>query len=579
MKYSQSVSAFAALAMSAVTVLAQTTPDYSIPPDLAELLVRGDARVIVVGDSISTNTGGDYLERNHSPWIVGIHRRWRPDAWRGIYVPVGSGVPSGYTNLRGVGGSFYDRPDATESSQQMQVDQAWPGAYDGFATEPSALITFDNPSAFQANLPRFEFRLYPASSPGGSLASAAVLARDQLVVRHLVFAPPGVLTVPSIDLEIRRDQGSLLRLAPTQMLPTSQSGWATLDFDASNLRQLGFDALTQTLAIRPRVAGTPAAGAVYGSDGVLFLDPDQPGMLVASIAQGGWTNDDHLRTTGSGRGYSDDGLRAKLLALGCADPGSTPVIVIATGTNVGARESAGGLTTTVYRDNVAAILARVRAELAAINAGEPYTLLVAMYSWGFPPNEFVTSRADRLWELAQADPRAGFVNLPALTGFRGGTFESTWYFRQPEAFTTAVPAAGAIPVDDASDFPASGQFWATDGAGRWYGSYASRTASELSGVVGMPASLPVGAKILATTNADLHLSRVGAEVVAQAVWDAVTDSLPPCIADWDGSGGVDGDDIPAFFTDWQRGEADPDGSGGVDGDDIVFFFTRWQAGC
>ena len=52
-----------------------------------------------------------------------------------------------------------------------------------------------------------------------------------------------------------------------------------------------------------------------------------------------------------------------------------------------------------------------------------------------------------------------------------------------------------------------------------------------------------------------------------------------CPADWDESGGVDGDDIAAFITDWQSGNADIDGSGGTDGDDITFFFSRWQAGC
>ncbi len=54
---------------------------------------------------------------------------------------------------------------------------------------------------------------------------------------------------------------------------------------------------------------------------------------------------------------------------------------------------------------------------------------------------------------------------------------------------------------------------------------------------------------------------------------------PVCPADWDGSGGIDGDDIGAFFVDWQAGTADIDGSGGVDGDDITIFFDHWQAGC
>ncbi len=55
---------------------------------------------------------------------------------------------------------------------------------------------------------------------------------------------------------------------------------------------------------------------------------------------------------------------------------------------------------------------------------------------------------------------------------------------------------------------------------------------------------------------------------------------PACAADYDQSGGVDGDDITAFFNDWQAGApcGDVDGSGGVDGDDIPFFFDRWQAG-
>ncbi len=59
----------------------------------------------------------------------------------------------------------------------------------------------------------------------------------------------------------------------------------------------------------------------------------------------------------------------------------------------------------------------------------------------------------------------------------------------------------------------------------------------------------------------------------------VTVEAGSCPADWDGSGGVDGDDIAAFFADWQVGNADIDNSGGTDGDDITFFFARWQAGC
>ncbi len=54
----------------------------------------------------------------------------------------------------------------------------------------------------------------------------------------------------------------------------------------------------------------------------------------------------------------------------------------------------------------------------------------------------------------------------------------------------------------------------------------------------------------------------------------------PRSADFDGSGGVDVDDIAAFFNAWQRGlpSADFDESGGVDGDDIAEFIAAWQLG-
>lgn len=52
------------------------------------------------------------------------------------------------------------------------------------------------------------------------------------------------------------------------------------------------------------------------------------------------------------------------------------------------------------------------------------------------------------------------------------------------------------------------------------------------------------------------------------------------IADVDGSGGADGDDVIAFFALWDVGadDADVNFDGGVDGDDIVVFFCWWDHG-
>jgi hypothetical protein len=55
---------------------------------------------------------------------------------------------------------------------------------------------------------------------------------------------------------------------------------------------------------------------------------------------------------------------------------------------------------------------------------------------------------------------------------------------------------------------------------------------------------------------------------------------PQCPADFNQDGGVDGQDIEAFFLVWVDGvpAADVNQDGGVDGQDIEYFFVRWESG-
>jgi hypothetical protein len=55
---------------------------------------------------------------------------------------------------------------------------------------------------------------------------------------------------------------------------------------------------------------------------------------------------------------------------------------------------------------------------------------------------------------------------------------------------------------------------------------------------------------------------------------------PPCAADFNQDGGVDGPDVEAFYSVWESGEAcgDVNEDGGVDGGDVEFFFSKWEAG-
>lgn len=53
-----------------------------------------------------------------------------------------------------------------------------------------------------------------------------------------------------------------------------------------------------------------------------------------------------------------------------------------------------------------------------------------------------------------------------------------------------------------------------------------------------------------------------------------------CPADFNQDGGVDGQDVEAFFLAWEAGDnrADVNQDGGVDGADVEMFFVHWQAG-
>jgi hypothetical protein len=55
---------------------------------------------------------------------------------------------------------------------------------------------------------------------------------------------------------------------------------------------------------------------------------------------------------------------------------------------------------------------------------------------------------------------------------------------------------------------------------------------------------------------------------------------PPCFADFNQDGGVDGDDVSVFFAAWETGDASADTNldGGIDGSDVDVFFRMWEAG-
>ena len=63
--------------------------------------------------------------------------------------------------------------------------------------------------------------------------------------------------------------------------------------------------------------------------------------------------------------------------------------------------------------------------------------------------------------------------------------------------------------------------------------------------------------------------------------EIVAGRIEYCLADYNRDAAVDGDDVIAFFGDWDTNslDADVDRSDGVDGDDVIRFFEQWDIGC
>ena len=121
--------------------------------------------------------------------------------------------------------------------------------------------------------------------------------------------------------------------------------------------------------------------------------------------------------------------------------------------------------------------------------------------------------------------------------------------------------------------------------------------------IALYADCPTGPDMLIACNDDVAPGDVNSQIIASVVantryllrignWapDAspglaasvtFTPTTIACPGDYNNDTGVDGDDVIAFFTDWDNGaiEADLTGDEGVDGDDVIFFFEHWDAGC
>jgi len=83
-----------------------------------------------------------------------------------------------------------------------------------------------------------------------------------------------------------------------------------------------------------------------------------------------------------------------------------------------------------------------------------------------------------------------------------------------------------------------------------------------------------------TDNAAIDVGSIDSFAVTFGTTTPNCTFCPPCAADYNQDGGVDGADISAFFPAWESADgcADVNLDGGVDGADIDTFFAAWEAG-
>ena len=114
--------------------------------------------------------------------------------------------------------------------------------------------------------------------------------------------------------------------------------------------------------------------------------------------------------------------------------------------------------------------------------------------------------------------------------------------------------------------------------------YLSVSAESVVGdttTIGFEDGTGIVASTLAETRASLSaLAPISYRANSTVSDTGVCSACPACPADYNQDGGVTGDDIAAFFADFETGGgcADTNVDGGITGDDIAAFFTAFEAG-
>ncbi len=116
------------------------TEDIGLGTPVSELILRGDCRMTIIGDSISNKNVDSLNPSLKSSMYWGIIRTWRPKAWTGLCIPVSNKWPNIWT-LR------VEDPYATTVARILRRDdpetRIFSYGYERIASAPSIDVLFD----------------------------------------------------------------------------------------------------------------------------------------------------------------------------------------------------------------------------------------------------------------------------------------------------------------------------------------------------------------------------------------------------------------------------------------------------
>jgi hypothetical protein len=181
------------------------------------------------------------------------------------------------------------------------------------------------------------------------------------------------------------------------------------------------------------------------------------------------------------------------------------------------------------------------------------------------------------------------------TGAAGGIYQGLAGIVYPcgVARATSMPSNAAVGCTDSVsfNFAASGNGlayswqWTTDS--QTWNTFTNGSLPFSGGTIAVSGATTTHLTLALNVNgtvSSVQLRCVAANTCSTVTSDAATLTIsscsPPCPADFNQDGGVDGADVSAFFGAWEAGDtsADVNADGGVDGGDVSTFFVAWEAG-